>query len=81
MVLYVLFIHYFVTDNQALAVWITAATCALITSILSMVFFDSAVIIGSALGGSYALIRVKIAYFNYNFREFLNMQEDIQMNF
>lgn len=57
MVLYVLFVHYFVNSNEALAVWITVATAALITSILSMVFFDQACIIGSALGGSYALIR------------------------
>jgi len=40
MVMYVLFVNYFVNDNRALAVWITVATAALITAILSMVFFD-----------------------------------------
>ena len=80
MVLYVLFIHFFVTDNAALAIWITCATSALITSILSMVFFDHACVIGSALGGSYALVRVRYQRFHMFYRVFLNMQEDIQMS-
>ena len=31
--------------------------CSVFVAVLSMIFFDYAVIIGSAIGGSYALIR------------------------
>ncbi len=57
-VLYVMFVHLFINDNEALAVWITIAFSAVITAVLSMVFFDYAVIIGAALGGGYSFIRV-----------------------
>jgi hypothetical protein len=34
------------------------AACSSIIAVLSMIFFDYAVIIASAVGGSYALVRV-----------------------
>lgn len=38
-------------------IWLTIAFCSVFVAVLSMIYFDHAVIIGSAIGGSYALIR------------------------
>lgn len=44
--------------NSVLVLWLTIAFASVIVAILSMIFFDYAVIVGSAIGGSYILVRV-----------------------
>ena len=56
-ILYSLVFYLFAKNNPILALWLTIAFCAVIIAILSMIFFDHAVIIGSALGGSYVFVR------------------------
>lgn len=57
-ILYSLVFYLFASNNPLLALWLTIAFCAVIIAVLSMIFFDHAVIIGSSLGGSYVFIRV-----------------------
>ena len=40
-----------------LVLWLTIAFCAVIIAVLSMIYFDHAVIFGSALGGAYCFMR------------------------
>ena len=64
-VLYTLFFHMFSKDNPLLVLWLLIAFCSVVIAILSMIFFDHAVIIGSSLGGSYMFVRV--SYFLFEF--------------
>lgn len=57
-VLYTSVFSPFAEANPLLAVWLTIVLSAVVVSILSMIFFDHAVIIGSAIGGAYCIIRV-----------------------
>jgi hypothetical protein len=57
-ILYSLVFYLFSKNNPMLALWLTIAFCAVVVAILSMIFFDHAVIIGSALGGAYVFVRV-----------------------
>lgn len=45
-------------SNQVMVLWLTIAFASVIVAVLSMIFFDYAVIVGSAIGGSYILVRV-----------------------
>lgn len=56
--LYTMVFYLFATDNPLLVLWLTIAFCGVIVSVLSMIFFDHAIIIGSAIGGSYMALRV-----------------------
>lgn len=58
-VLYTSVFHYWAEDNPILAVWLTIALTGLVVAVLSMIFFDQAVIIGSSIGGAYCFIRVR----------------------
>ena len=59
-ILYSLIFYMFAEDNPMLALWLTIVFCSIIVSILVMIFFDHAVIMGSAIAGSYLFIRVFI---------------------
>ncbi|CDW71763.1 UNKNOWN [Stylonychia lemnae] len=72
-ILYSLVFYLFAKNNPILALWLTIAFCAVIIAILSMIFFDHAVIIGSSLGGAYVFVRFAggypnefLIYENYN---------------
>ena len=56
--LYSSFFYIFAQNNPLLAVWLTISFSAIVVAVLSMVFFDQAVIICSSLGGAYAFVRV-----------------------
>ncbi len=56
--LYSLVFYVFAEKNPLLALWLVIAICACIISVLSMIFFDHAVIIGSSIIGSYVFVRV-----------------------
>jgi hypothetical protein len=47
-------------SNQVMVLWLTIAFASVIVAVLSMIFFDYAVIVGSAIGGSYILVRVSL---------------------
>ena len=57
-ILYTLFFYMFSSTNPLLILWLTIIFCSVIIAILSMIFFDHAVCIGSSLGGSYVFVRV-----------------------
>ena len=57
-ILYSLVFYLFASGNPILAVWLVIAFCAVIVAILSMIFFDHAVIIGSSIIGAYVFVRV-----------------------
>jgi hypothetical protein len=55
--------YVFSEDNPLLAIWLCISFSAIIVAVLSMIYFDHAVIIGAALGGSYIFVRVIINKF------------------
>lgn len=57
-ILYSLVFHIFARENPILALWLVIAFCAIVVSVLSMIFFDHAVIIGSSIIGAYVFVRV-----------------------
>ena len=57
-VLYSMVIYIFAEDNPLLVLWLTILGCAIMVSVLSMIYFDQAVIFGSSIAGSYILFRV-----------------------
>ena len=57
-ILYTSIFSPFAEGNPLLAVWLTIVLSAVVVAVLSMIFFDQAVIIGSSIGGAYCLIRV-----------------------
>ena len=59
-ILYTVFFHIFENDNPLLCLWLCIIFCSIIVAVLSMVFFDHAVIIGAAILGSYIFVRVII---------------------
>lgn len=73
------FFHYFSTSNPLLGLWLSIALCAIGTSVLSMVFFDHALIIGSTIMGSYVFIRGISAFAGGFPNEFI-LYEDIINN-
>jgi len=62
-ILYSLVFHLFARENPILALWLVIAFCAVVVAVLSMIFFDHAVIIGSSIIGSYVFVRVKFLRF------------------
>lgn len=58
--LYTLVFYLFSQSNPLLGVWLSIAIPSLIIAIASMIYFDQAVIIGSAIGGAYVLARVSL---------------------
>jgi len=57
-ILYNAFIHMAAESNPLLALWLTIAATSIITSVLAMVFFDYAIIIGASIAGAYTFVRV-----------------------
>jgi hypothetical protein len=56
--LYSMLFYSFSETNPIMVLWVTIALCGIIVSVLSMIYFDQAVIIGSAIGGAYLFGRV-----------------------
>ena len=59
-ILYTLFFYLFSSQNPLLILWMTIIFCSVIIAVLSMIFFDHAVCIGSSLGGAYVFVRVSL---------------------
>jgi hypothetical protein len=59
---------------------LTIVFCAIVIAVLSMIFFDYAVIIGTSIFGAYLFIRVNYCYVNCFNRVFLNIWEDSLMS-
>lgn len=57
-VVYSLVVYAFVEDNPLLGLWLTILFCSIIVAVLSMIYFDHAVIFCAAIAGSYLFIRV-----------------------
>lgn len=58
--MYSLFFNLFAGNNPVLALWLSIALCGALVAGLSMIYFDHAVIFGSAIAGSYSFVRVSI---------------------
>lgn len=56
-ILYKLLIFNFAGENPVMVLWLSIAFFACLCSVLSMIFFDHAVIICSAIGGAYMFSR------------------------
>ena len=56
--MYSLLFNVFSRNNPVLGLWLSVALTGVIVAALSMIYFDHAVIIGSAIAGSYAFVRV-----------------------
>lgn len=56
-VMYASVVVRFQGENTLLALWLTILICSIGIAILSQVFFDHTVIVGSAIIGSYILVR------------------------
>lgn len=56
--MYSLLFHVFAGSNPILALWLSIAFCGVIIAVLSMVYFDHAVIFGSGIAGAYVFARV-----------------------
>jgi hypothetical protein len=64
-VLYSLVFYLFAEDNPLLVLWLTILFTAIVVSILSMVYFDYAVIFGAGIAGAYMFVRVIFLVFNF----------------
>jgi len=62
-------------ENQMLVLWLSIAFCSVIIAVLSMVFFDYAVIVGSAIGGAYCIVRGLSAFAGGYPNEFLIFED------
>lgn len=60
-VIYASLVSKFQTENTLIALWLTIASTSIIVAILSQVYFDHTVIVGSAIVGSYLFIRVSLS--------------------
>lgn len=72
--LYSLGFYVFAEDNPTLVLWLTISISAFFVAVLAMIFFDYAVIVGSAFSGSYFFVRV-IPYFLKFYRGFQCLRE------
>jgi hypothetical protein len=80
-ILYTLLFYMFSASNPLLVLWLTILFCSVVVAVLSMVFFDHAVCIGSSLGGSYIFVRVSSTSFLNNFnRGFHSFRVGSQMS-
>ena len=59
--LYSSIFYLFSEKNPTLGVWVTIAFCAVIVAVLSMIYFDEAIMVGSAIGGAYVFMRVSLS--------------------
>ena len=57
-IMYSLLFHVFAGSNPILVLWLSIAFCGVIIAVLSMVYFDHAVIFGSGIAGAYIFSRV-----------------------
>jgi hypothetical protein len=57
MLLYNAVIYIFSESNPLLGIWLSILFCATIFAVLSMIFFDQAVVVGSSIAGSYLFVR------------------------
>jgi len=60
-ILYNTFIYLMASKNPLLVLWLSIAAMAIMIGVLSMIFFDHAVIFGSSIIGSYIFIRVNFS--------------------
>lgn len=64
-ILYGFIIYIYPPRNSLLILLLTILISAIIIGILSLKYFDYAIIFGSAIGGSYLFIRVILLIFNF----------------
>lgn len=57
--MYSMLFNAFAGNNPILTLWLSIAFCGVIIAVLSMIYFDHAVIFGSAIAGAYTFARVK----------------------
>jgi hypothetical protein len=57
---YTLVVSRFEQENPLLTLWVTIILCSIAVAILSQIYFDHTVIVGSAIVGSYIFIRVSV---------------------
>jgi hypothetical protein len=55
--LYTLVFYHFSSSNPILVIWLCIAFCSVVAGVVCMVFFDNAIIFGSAALGAYLFIR------------------------
>jgi hypothetical protein len=55
--LYTLIFYHFSSGNPLLVIWLCIAFCSVVAGVICMVFFDNAIIFGSATMGAYLFIR------------------------
>jgi hypothetical protein len=55
---YSLFFYIFSSSNPLLGLYLTISFCSIVVAVLSMIFFDSSVIICTGIFGSYLFVRV-----------------------
>ena len=79
-ILYSMLFAVFAAGNPIGMLWMCIAFCGVIIGILSMIYFDHAVIVGSSLAGAYIFGRVSSSIYNSFYRVFLNMEAVFQMN-
>jgi hypothetical protein len=78
--MYSLLFNVFAQNNPILGIWLCIVIFGLIVAVLSMIYFDHAVIIGSAIAGAYSFVRVTKAHLTLSFREYLSMEEAFPAN-
>lgn len=78
--LYTLVFYIFSQNNPLLGVWLSIAIPSLIIAIASMIYFDQAIIIGSAIGGAYVFARVSVINIWCYCRVYHNLQVAIRMS-
>ena len=80
-VIYGILISNFSKENPLLALWLTILVCSILVAVLTQVYFDVAIIICSAIAGSYLFVRVSNYISLITFiRVFLNSQVDSPTN-
>ena len=70
--LYTILFSAFASGNPIGTLWMCIALCGVIIGILSMIYFDHAVIVGSSLAGAYVFGRVRFLKLIYTYRVFLS---------
>lgn len=73
--LYSAFLYQYADENPMMVLWMSIAFCAILVAVLSMVFFDHAVIFCSAILGSFVLVRGISVYTGGYPNEFLMAQQ------
>jgi hypothetical protein len=63
-IMYSMLFHVFAGSNPMVALWLSIAFCGVIIAVLCMIYFDHAVIFGSAIAGAYMFSRVMCTRFH-----------------